>query len=390
MGRKARRKIWFMVLDKAVLGLGVVIVTLVIQHSWNKREQELMEKQHAEALELKRVELAARLVPHMEDAEAKPYLLHILVGSDSLPPELVAEMVSGLIAVGVSPDQLLRAAGRSMRSDIRPFLDKAKEAVTRYRLERDKHWETYLAWRKIFGGMLEIASESDRVFVQLSDGDDALNEEAGRFHTLAWLIGRDELGTALQQIQSPMAAVQRVGHMAVVVKKWVGYFDESEKFVMEMIREPRVSEEDFVRLSDELRVLSDSVELFGSMLMGDIAIPVGEVFAESENLWLQYMARDVLLSMIDCGVKADEVLSRYVEGVKEELIGIEDTGARFVQTSLMGQEIALVGDIGTGMGSDMLTEALSSLNELGVVRHSHPGLLEGRSCQERHFARTEE
>ena len=364
-------------------------MTLLVQHLWNEREQELMEKRHAEAIELKRVELAARLIPHMEDKDVKPYLLHILVGSDSLPPELVAEILSGLISVGVSPDQLLRAAGRSMRSDIRPFLDKAKEAVTRYRSSRDEHWESYFAWRKLFGGILKVASQNDNVFVQLSDGDDALSEQAGRFHTLAWLIGSDEIGPTLQQIQSPMTAVQRVGYMAAVAKRWVRYFDESEKFVIKMIREPRESKAEFVRLSDELRVLSESVELFGSMLMGDIAIPVGEIFAESENVWLKYRARDVLLSMFDCGEKADEILTRYVVEVKEELIGIEDIRARLIRTSELGSEITLIGDIGTGVGSNKLTEALSSLNELKVVRHSFPGLLNGQNCRERRFERTE-
>lgn len=366
-------KIRLMVFDKLVLSLGILLVALTIENSW-----------HAKELELQKVATAGALLPHFgNDPNTKTYMLHILVGSNTLAPALVAPIAGDLIDEGVVGDQLMEAIEPSVMSDIRPFLDKAKKVMESYEANPDENWETFKAWQGLFKAILDKARKTDPAFGQLNS-DNAFWER-NRLYTLVSMIVGDvyDLPADLGLIQSQMEVVQRVGHMSVLARGWSDYYAESELYIVDRIGREPSSDADAVLLSEELRVLSQSSRLFDRPLDGDIAIPIGELFQKTRYPGLKDDARDVLISMSDCGISAEGTLSAYVTELREGLLGINDPLERLDVLLGMRNELYLLGDIGTAMNSSVLLDALNSLYDLNDVQSYVIGMLDGKPCRDR-------
>ena len=366
-GKTFSDEVKLLLIDKGILGVALLIISSVFQYCWHSTTLNVNKQIHASEMELERTKFASAQLAVIGDptvdVNIRTFLLSTLVQAKAIDPSLVATNGQLLLENNASEAHFVHAIRQSMLIDVAPFLEVSELVVRSVRLKKVirnplVNAEDLLSkWRTAFQIYLELDESDHPAISQLNDqsfivGSDYGVFETGRLHTLAYLIGpngRNDFQRAIDLSQSEVKSLEIIGHLAVTVlsSRNLSYAgnERSYEFIVERIRTPPATDEGIRLLSEELRILKDSEKVFGTNLVGDIAIPIAELFVVSESDLLRQRALDVLIEMGDGGVKSDRLLSQYIDDITVELASIGNRMQRRFRVLGRRNEIASIAEL---------------------------------------------
>ena len=234
-------------------------------------------------------------------------------------------------------------------------------------------------WRVAFGAYLEADELDAPALRQLSS--QVFLADGGRLHTLAFLMAapRTPRRRADELIGSDVSAFRYIGHVARLAYYYETPAPEafpdyiaSQAFVTARLQRSLADGNEVALLSQELRILRDSDDIFDAPLKGAIGVPVAQLFASSDSSdLLRDEAGMVLTSMEDCGIMGEAVLAEYVDSLRANVNDAPDQyfGAGAIQT-----EIHAVGKVASHMNSALLRESFGVLFSIPAVGRMYPSL----------------
>lgn len=393
-----REKLLVVFLDRLVIGLLLLGVALAFQQDWHNDRLEFETERSKHQLQLDRSDLAAQILPKLTDsdldADHRSFLLSSLILAEAITPASAANLGQMLLEEGVSESHFSNALKASMLADVRPFIMAAQPVVRSVRLhdilaEPLPHASSLLRkWESAFSVYVLTENQPDLpAFAQLNNqsflADDnyhALN--TGRFHTLAYLLTPNPASAFSRQyahninamIQSNIFAMQYIGHAGRLAHTSGNLclngqscgFCQSHRYISDRIGRSGTDDSDSTLLSQEIRILSDTRNIYGKPLKGDIAVTLAKQFTASDHPAVRFQAYKALRSMDDHGIQSERHFSNFVDSLTHQ------ADASRVYRIASRDQVAEIAKLALDMRSLVLIRSLERVFAMPSVRHQHP------------------
>ena len=385
-----RLRVQLLLLDKGVLAVALLIIALSVEDEWRQSSMDLENARFS-------IEQILRLSNETIRPDMRAVILKSVADREGIEPYVVAGHSRDLLLAGASEKFVTDAIADTMERDLAPFLQSAEIAVRGQRLSRiidesqTDPQKLLTVWENIFRRFLQEGNLTDPVLSQLTDetllGDTDYGVlETGSYHTLAILLapddtkpvhGRSVLDQARHLTELPIQGLNYIGHLALMVRLPQERFPEqyavSYNFVAAKLQRETVSDADNGLLSEEIRIIADSINVFGTRISGKIAEVLADRYVTSQSAAVRFQAYKALENMFDCAVEAGPRLAEYIDSLTAQLTGLDSSSQRF-WTARMGQEIAFLAELVLKMASEPARTSLNRLFENNAVRYNLPGL----------------